>query len=78
MRKLISNLILLTVLVLLPVSATAEPGSYLLGLGIGNSNFHLNQPGIVADFRPPLPVLVHLTIAQPLSVSTLRNDWTST
>ncbi len=54
MRKLISNLILLTVLVLLPVSATAEPGSYLLSLGIGNSNFQLNQPGIVAGFSPPL------------------------
>ncbi|MFB3058406.1 MAG: outer membrane beta-barrel protein [Gammaproteobacteria bacterium] len=54
MRKQIKYFNLLIMIGLLLVSATAESGSYLLSLGIGNSNFQLNQPGIVANFKPPL------------------------
>lgn len=54
MRKQINYIILLTVLMLFPVSAAAESDYYLLSLGIGNSNFQLNQPGIVASYSPPL------------------------
>jgi hypothetical protein len=54
MQKQIKYFNLLIMIGLLLVSATAESGSYLLSLGIGNSNFQLNQPGIVANFNPPL------------------------
>ena len=54
MRKQIKCFNLLIMMVLLLVSAAAESGLYLLGLGIGNANFHLNQSGIVTDFSPPL------------------------
>ncbi len=54
MRKQIKYFNLLIMIGLLLVSAAAESGSYLLSLGIGNSNFQLNQPSIVANFNPPL------------------------
>lgn len=54
MRKQIKYFNLPIMIVLLLVSVAAESGLYLLGLGIGNSNFHLNQSGIVANFSPPL------------------------
>ena len=54
MRKQINYILLPIMLMWLPVSAAAESDLYLLSLGIGNSNFQLNQPGIVASYSPPL------------------------
>lgn len=50
MRKLIKYLILACMVMLQPTQVAAEYNLFSVSVGIGNSNFQLNQPGIVTSY----------------------------
>jgi len=50
MRKLINYLILASMVILLPTQVSAEYNLFSVSVGIGNSKFQLNQPGIVTSY----------------------------
>ena len=50
MRKQIRYLVLLSVLTLLPTIAAAEYDQFSVSVGVGNTQFQLNQPGIVNSY----------------------------
>lgn len=47
MKKGYRNLVLLAVLMLHPLGALAQEGHFSLAVGLGNSQFDLNEPGLV-------------------------------
>lgn len=50
MKKGYRNLVLLAVLMLHPLGALAQEGHFSLAVGLGNSQFDLNEPGLVSNY----------------------------
>ncbi|MEE8365860.1 MAG: hypothetical protein V3R76_08740 [Gammaproteobacteria bacterium] len=51
MKKGYRNLVLLAVLMLHPLGALAQEGHFSLAVGLGNSQFDLNEPGLVSNYN---------------------------
>ncbi|MFV2032588.1 MAG: outer membrane beta-barrel protein [Gammaproteobacteria bacterium] len=50
MKKQYRNTALAAMLMLLPLGALAQEGRFSLAVGLGNSQFDLNEPGLVSNF----------------------------
>jgi hypothetical protein len=50
MEKEYRNFVLIVALMLLPLGALAQEGHFSLAVGLGNSQFDLNEPGLVSNY----------------------------